>query len=185
MRFPNCWLSLKVKRPEKRVIFDGTAIVFDKVFFAYGETPVLTGLDLEIPGNSVTALVGPSGGGKSTIAKLIASLWDINGGKIMIGGQDITTIPFEQLMDTVAYVSQDNYLFDDSIRNNIRMGNPAATDKEVEDAAKASGCHDFIMALQDGYETVTGGAGSHLSGWRTSAYHNCPRHAQKRPNHHT
>jgi len=154
----------EMKRPDNRVTLNGTELRLKNVSFAYGDTPVLNGLDLEIPTNAVTALVGPSGGGKSTIAKLIASLWDVTDGEINVGGQDMRNIPFEQLMDTIAYVSQDNYLFDDTIRNNIRMGNPVATDAEVEGAAKASGCHDFILALQDGYETITGGAGGHLSG---------------------
>ena len=154
----------EMKRPGSRVMLNGTDIQFKNVSFAYGDTPVLNGLELEISANAVTALVGPSGGGKSTIAKLLASLWDVTDGEITVGGRDIRTIPFEQLMDAIAYVAQDNYLFDDTIRNNIRMGNPAATDAEVEEAAKASGCHEFIMALQDGYETVAGGAGGHLSG---------------------
>lgn len=154
----------EMERPVASVELDGTDINLRNVSFAYGDTPVLNGIDLEIPSGTVTALVGPSGGGKSTIARLIASLWDVSDGSITVGGVDIRHIPFEQLMDTVAYVSQDNYLFDDTIRNNIRMGNPAATDIEVEEAAAASGCHDFIMELQHGYETNAGGAGTHLSG---------------------
>lgn len=154
----------EMKRPETQVTLNGIDIDLQDVSFAYRDTPVLNHINLKIPSGKVTALVGPSGSGKSTIAKLIASLWDVTGGAIYIGGKDTRDIPMEQLMETVSYVSQDNYLFNDTIRNNIRMGNPESTDEEVEKAAKASGCHDFIMALQDGYDTTAGSAGSHLSG---------------------
>lgn len=102
--------------------------------------------------------------GKSTIAKLIASLWDVKSGSICIGGVDIRELSLEEYNRRVAYVSQDNYLFDDTIRENIRMGRMDATDAEVEEAAKKSGCHEFIMQLENGYDTVAGGAGGHLSG---------------------
>lgn len=139
-------------------------IALQNVTFAYGEELVLKEINLEIPAGGVTALVGPSGSGKSTIAKLIASLWDVRDGQITLGGVNIKDIPTSQLMDTIAYVPQDSYLFNDTVRNNIRMGRQGATDAEVEAAAKASGCHDFIMKLEHGYNTVTGGAGGHLSG---------------------
>ena len=113
---------------------------------------------------TVNALVGPSGSGKSTIAKLIASLWDVKGGSIKIGGVDIRELSLEEYNRKVAYVSQDNYLFDDTIRENIRMGNLSATDAQVEEVAKKSGCHEFIMGLEHGYDTVVGSAGGHLSG---------------------
>lgn len=134
------------------------------VRFAYREKPVLHGVNLSIPAGSVTALVGPSGGGKSTIAKLIASLWDAGGGQITIGKTDIRQIPLSQLNGMIAYVAQDNYLFDESVRENIRMGRPSASDAQVEQAARQSGCHDFIMQLENGYDTRAGGAGGHLSG---------------------
>ena len=132
--------------------------------FAYKDTQVLNGITLDIKQGTTTALVGPSGSGKSTIAKLIASYWDVGGGHITIGGVDAKELPPEQVMDLIGYVSQDNFLFNLSVRENIRMGRPEATDAEVEAVAKAAGCHEFIMGLDHGYETVVGGAGGHLSG---------------------
>ncbi len=151
-------------RPTEPVTLSDYDIHLEDISFAYREKPVLHDLSLHIPAGSVTALVGPSGGGKSTIAKLIASLWDVGSGRITIGGTDIQSIPLAQLNGMIAYVAQDNYLFDESIRENIRMGNPSASDDEVEKAARLSGCHDFIMQLEQGYETRAGGAGGHLSG---------------------
>lgn len=134
------------------------------VRFGYHKKEVLHGIDMKIDDGNVVALVGPSGSGKSTIAKLIAGLWDAGEGNILIGGVNTKEIPLDVQNKFIAYVSQDNYLFDLSIRENIRLGNPKASDKEVEEIAKKSGCHDFIMNLSDGYETVVGGAGGHLSG---------------------
>ena len=151
-------------RPTVLARLDGTDIALRGVTFGYGETEILHGVDLAIPAGSVTALVGPSGSGKSTIAKLIASFWDVKDGTLSIGGVDVRNIPAPQLMDKIAYVAQDNFLFDQSILENIRLGRPAASDEEVREAAKAAGCHDFIMGLADGYNTVAGGAGGHLSG---------------------
>ncbi|MGC4019305.1 MAG: ABC transporter ATP-binding protein [Muricomes sp.] len=151
-------------RPTAPAAVNNYDIRLKDVSFAYREKLVLHGINLQIPSGSVTALVGPSGGGKSTIAKLIASLWDAGGGRITIGGTDIQQIPLSQLNGIIAYVAQDNYLFDESIRENIRMGNPSASDEEVEKAARLSGCHDFIMELEQGYETCAGGGGGHLSG---------------------
>lgn len=151
-------------RPTHRADLKGTDIALDKVFFSYGETEILHGVSLNIPAGSVTALVGPSGGGKSTIAKLIASFWDVSAGSVTVGGVDVRNIPANQLMDTIAYVAQDNYLFDESVLENIRMGRPSASDDAVRAAAKAAGCHDFIMDLEHGYDTIAGGAGGHLSG---------------------
>lgn len=109
-------------------------------------------------------LVGPSGSGKSTITKLITGFWEATSGTISLGGVDLKNIPLSQLSSYVSYVSQDNYLFDESIRENIRMGRLSATDQEVEDVARKCGCHDFIMDLEHGYDTIVGGAGGHLSG---------------------
>ena len=128
------------------------------------DTEVLHGVNMNIPDGSFVALVGPSGSGKSTIARLIAALWDVTGGSILIGGTDIRDIPQEAYADKIAYVSQDNYLFNMTVRENIRLGRPAATDAEVEEAARMSGCHDFIMSLENGYDTLVGSSGGHLSG---------------------
>lgn len=147
-----------VKRPES---FD---ITLQDVRFAYKEKEVLHGINMEIPEAKVTAFVGPSGSGKSTVAKLIASLWDIAEGQIKIGGVDIKNIATEDYNRMIAYVSQDNYLFNETVMDNIRMGNLNATDEQVIEVAKASGCHEFIEGLENGYHTIVGDGGGHLSG---------------------
>ena len=152
-------------RPETSAPMAGTDISLQNVTFRYEEDKdVLKGIDLEIPAGTVTAFVGPSGSGKSTIAKLIAGFWDVNGGEIRIGGRNIKELSQSDIADTIAYVAQDNYLFDDTVRNNIRMGRYTATDAEVEAVAKAAGCDVFIRRLEHGYDTVVGSAGGHLSG---------------------
>lgn len=151
-------------RPNKKVKITNYNIHLNHVNFAYREKDVLKDITLTIESNSVTAFVGPSGSGKSTIAKLIASLWEVTKGSIRIGDIDIKEIPLEQLNNMIAYVSQDNYLFNDTVLNNIRMGRLSATDEEVKEVARKSGCHEFIMRLESGYDTVVGGAGGHLSG---------------------
>lgn len=135
------------------------------VSYSYHEgTEILHNVSLKIPEKSFTALVGPSGSGKSTIAKLIGGFWDVKKGCITMGGKDLKSIPLEQLYDQVAYVSQDIWLFDDTIMNNLRMGKMTATDEQVRAVATASGCNDFIEALPQGYETRVGAGGTHLSG---------------------
>lgn len=143
---------------------ENNTIKLQNVSFAYKEKEVLHGIDLEFKEGTVNALVGPSGSGKSTIAKLVASLWDVSAGSITLGGVDIRTIPLDNYSQRIAYVSQDNYLFDTTVMENIRMGKAGATDEEVIAVAKSSGCHEFIMQLENGYETIVGGAGGHLSG---------------------
>ena len=142
----------------------GTDIELRDVRFAYKKDEVLHGVSLAIKEGTVNALVGPSGSGKSTIAKLIASFWDVGSGRITFGGVDIRKIPLDDYQKMIAYVSQDNYLFDMSVMENIRIGNPKASDEAVMKAAKACGCHEFILGLENGYETICGGSGSHLSG---------------------
>ena len=134
------------------------------VRFGYREKEVLHGVSMSIPEGSFVAFVGPSGSGKSTIARLIASLWDVSDGSIRMGGQDIRQIPQEAYADRIAFVSQDNYLFNMTVRENLRIGRPSATDAEVEEAARQSGCHEFIMGLEKGYDTMVGSSGGHLSG---------------------
>ena len=134
------------------------------VHFGYNDTEVLHGIDLTFREGTVNALVGPSGSGKSTIAKLIASFWDVDSGSITVGGADIRNVSTEHYHKLVAYVSQDNFLFDNTVRENIRMGKPDATDAEVEQAARDCGCYDFIMGLENGFDTVVGSGGGHLSG---------------------
>lgn len=151
-------------RPSAPVSLGERTYQFEDVHFGYKETEVLHGISFQTRPGTMTAIVGPSGSGKSTIAKLMAGFWDVTSGSVRFGGQDIRQIPFEQLMGEISYVAQDNFLFDKSIRENIRMGNPAATDEEVEAAAKAANCHDFIMQLEQGYDTLAGDAGDRLSG---------------------
>lgn len=139
-------------------------IVLKDVTFGYHEKEVLHGVSLEIKEGTVNAFVGPSGSGKSTIAKLIAGLWDVKAGSITLGDADVRSMTQADYNRYIAYVSQDNYLFDTTVMENIRMGNQSATDEEVVEAAKNSGYHDFIMSLENGYQTVVGGAGGHLSG---------------------
>ena len=140
------------------------SVTLENVRFGYHEKEVLHGIDMQIPSGTLNALVGPSGSGKSTIAKLIASMWDVQSGSIKIGGVDVRDLSLEAYNRNIAYVSQDNYLFNESVRENIRMGRPGATDEEVEEVARKSGCHAFIMQLENGYDTVAGGSGGHLSG---------------------
>ena len=151
-------------RPSEPVSLGERTYQFEDVHFGYKETEILHGISFQTKPGTMTAIVGPSGSGKSTIAKLMAGFWDVTSGSVRFGGQDIRQIPFEQLMGEISYVAQDNFLFDKSIRENIRMGNPAATDEEVEDAAKAANCHDFIMQLEQGYDALAGDAGDRLSG---------------------
>ena len=119
---------------------------------------------MTLPQGSYSAFVGPSGSGKSTIARLIASLWDVDSGSIEIGGVNIKDLSLEDYNRRIAYVSQDNFLFDMSVRDNIRLGKEGASDAEVEEVARKSGCYDFIMSLENGFDTVVGGSGTHLSG---------------------
>lgn len=149
-------------------------IELKNVFFSYdtdksdnlnsGENDVLNNINLKLPQGNFAALVGPSGGGKSTVARLIARFWDVSSGEVKIGGINIKKLPLSQLADTVSFVTQDNFLFNCSIMENIRLGNPKASDKEVINAAKAACCDEFIQNLDKGYDTNAGEAGGKLSG---------------------
>ena len=142
----------------------GADIELRDVRFTYKDQEVLHGINMRIRQGEVAAIVGPSGSGKSTIARLIDSLWDVDSGSITYGGVDIRKLPLDYYMGNIAYVAQDNYLFDLTIKENIRLGRVGASDEDVYNAAKATGCHEFILGLENGYDTVVGGAGGHLSG---------------------
>ena len=139
-------------------------ISYENVSFAYDSTPVLKGISFNVPEKTTTALVGLSGSGKTTIINLLGRFWDAQQGKIKIGGKEIQDLSYEHLLRNLSFVFQDVMLFQDSILNNIRIGKPSACLDEVIEAAKKAGCHDFIMALPDGYDTVPGEGGSTLSG---------------------
>lgn len=140
------------------------SVSLENVRFAYHEKEILHGVNMEMESGSVNAIVGPSGSGKSTIAKLIASFWDVSSGSVKIGGVDVKKLSFEDFNGKIAYVSQDNYLFNETVMENIRHGKPSATDEDVIEVTKKSGCYDFIMQLENGFDTLVGGAGGHLSG---------------------
>ena len=153
--------------PQKRAEIKHTDVRLENVRFSYtgdDKNEVLHGVNLNLPQGSFTALVGPSGGGKSTVAKLIARFWDVTSGQISIGGVNIKDMPLEQLSEYVSFVTQDNFLFRCSLLENIRLGNPNATDEEVKAAAKAAQCEEFIEKLPQGYDTPAGEAGKRLSG---------------------
>ena len=158
-----CWV-LRYVLHSVSTSLSNNAIELKNVRFAYHDKEVLHGVSLCIAPGTVNALVGPSGSGKSTIARLIASLWDVKDGSIELGGVDIRTLPLTECTRRIAYVSQDNYLFDLTVMDNIRMGKKGASDEEVIAAAKKCGCHEFIMGLENGYQTVCGASGGHLSG---------------------
>ncbi|MDY2959763.1 MAG: ABC transporter ATP-binding protein [Hornefia sp.] len=171
----NNWVPIKElldmpvqKRPDaqNRAALDkNKGIKFENVSFSYHEdNEILHNISFETKPGEVTALVGPSGGGKSTIAKLLAGFWDQSSGMISIGGADTKNISFKQLAEEISFVSQDNFLFDVSIKDNIRLGKPNAAEEEIIEAAKAAHCHEFIMALPEGYNTKAGDAGGLMSG---------------------
>ena len=139
-------------------------IEFKNVWFKYEDTYVLKDASFGVPQNTITALVGPSGAGKTTIAHLIARFWDIDSGEILVGGRNIKDMKTDRLLSYIAMVFQDVYLFNDSIINNIKFGNRDASEGEVIAAAKAAHCHEFIEKLPDGYNTVIGEGGATLSG---------------------
>ena len=155
----------ELKRPAKSTaVPKDNSVTLNDVKFGYHDKEILHGVTMELKAGTVNAIVGPSGSGKSTIAKLIASLWDVNSGSIKIGGVDIKQLSLTDFNQKIAYVAQDNYLFNESVRENIRQGNPDATDEQVVEVTKKSGCYEFIMQLENGFDTIVGGAGGHLSG---------------------
>ena len=154
----------EMKRPLEPAPLENGNISFREVSFGYGDTEVLHRISFDAAPCGMTAIVGPSGSGKSTVARLIASFWEADSGEVQIGGVDVRRLPLKQVMDIVSYVSQDNFLFHLSVKENIRMGRPGASDEEVTAAAKQASCHDFISALPQGYDTLAGEGGSNLSG---------------------
>lgn len=157
----------ELPQPQERADVKHTDVALRNVRFSYtGEEKdeVLHGIDMTLPEGSFTALVGPSGGGKTTVAKLIARFWDVTSGAITIGGVNVKDMPLSQLSEYVSFVTQDNFLFRCSLLENIRLGNPNATDEEVKAAAWAAQCEEFISKLPQGYDTPAGEAGKRLSG---------------------
>ena len=157
----------QLSQAEQDVPMDGRAIQLRDVSFSYGGQDgreVLHHLDLTIPQGKFTALVGPSGGGKSTIARLAARFWDVTSGSITLGGHDIRELPLKQLSREISFVTQDNFLFDCSLKENIRLGRPGASDEEVFAAARAARCEEFVSRLEHGWDTAAGDAGKQLSG---------------------
>ncbi len=150
------------------IIPEDSSICFRDVSFSYQsedkDRKILDHVSMTVPSGSTTAIVGPSGGGKTTMCSLIARFWDIQGGKILVGGHDVREYKLDSLMKNISMVFQNVYLFQDTIENNIKFGKPDATRAQVIQAAKAACCHDFIMALPDGYDTVLGEGGGTLSG---------------------
>ena len=157
----------QLSQSEQDAPLEGCSIQLKDVSFSYGGSDgkdVLHHLDLTIPQGKFTALVGPSGGGKSTIARLVARFWDVTGGSITLGGRDIRALPLKQLSREISFVTQDNFLFDCSLKENIRLGRPGASDEEVFAAARAAQCEEFIGRLEHGWDTAAGDAGKQLSG---------------------
>ncbi|MDO4338461.1 MAG: ABC transporter ATP-binding protein [Eubacteriales bacterium] len=156
--------SIPIMEGKADVPIENYEISFEDVSFAYNKEPVLENVTVKIPEGKITALVGPSGSGKSTMSRLIARFWDVNSGKITVGGVDVKTLDPEYLMGYMSFVFQDVILFNDTILNNIRIGNMDATDEQVIAAAKAACCDEFVQKLPDGYNTMLGENGSTLSG---------------------
>ena len=143
---------------------DSLDIRAENIHFSYGEKPVIRGITLDIPEKTTTAIVGPSGGGKTTLCHLLPRFWDVDGGQVTLGGHDVREYDMDSLMRNFSFVFQNVCLFHDTIANNIRFGNPDAPMEQVIEAAKKARCHNFIQKLPQGYETVIGEAGGSLSG---------------------
>ena len=154
--------QIEIVNPEQHIISD--EVIFEDVSFSYGENEVLSHIDTVIKAGSVTAIIGPSGSGKTTMCQLIPRFFEVDRGRILVGGADIRHVPTEELMNKISMVFQKVYLFEDTILNNIRFGKPTATFEEIRAAAKAARCDDFIMALPNGYDTLVQEGGDNLSG---------------------
>ena len=154
----------ELKRPVEYQKLREYKIKFKDVTFGYDDTEVLHGISFETIPHGMTAIVGPSGSGKSTVAKLLANFWDVKSGSITIGSVNVKNIPLKEISDIISYVSQENFLFNMSIKENIRIGKKDATDEEVIEAAERASCHDLIMSMEHGYDTIAGEGGNHFSG---------------------
>ncbi|WP_347488106.1 ABC transporter ATP-binding protein [Desulfoscipio sp. XC116] len=154
----------ELNRPSDYKELKSYKIKFEDVSFGYNDTEILHSISFETVPKGITAIVGPSGSGKSTIAKLIASFWEAKSGQITLGNIDVKKLPLDHISNIISYVSQDCFLFNMSVRENIRVGKKDATDEEIIEAAKKASCHDFIMSLEHGYDTLAGEAGNHFSG---------------------
>ena len=153
-----------IDKDGKAISLQNADIAFRDVTFSYDTVPVLRNISFSIPQGSTTAIVGPSGSGKTTICNLIARFYDVDSGEVTVGGEDVRNMTCDSLLRNISMVFQKVYLFHDTVENNIRFGNPNATQEEIIEAAKKAQCHDFITALPDGYETVIGEGGSTMSG---------------------
>ena len=139
-------------------------ISLEHISFGYGGRQVIHDISLEIPEHTTCAIVGPSGSGKTTLCNLIARFWDVQEGTVRIGGKNVRDYTADSVLEYISMVFQNVYLFHDSVENNIRFGRPEATREQVIAAAKRACCHDFILSLPDGYDTIIGEGGSTLSG---------------------
>lgn len=137
----------KIDTSEKELVLSNFDIELQNVSFAYDSRQIIKNISLKVPQGSTCAIVGPSGSGKTTLCNLIARFWDVQDGKVLIGGQDIKEYTADSLMQYISMVFQNVYLFNDTIENNIRFGNPDATHEQIVEAAKRAQCHDFISAL--------------------------------------
>lgn len=154
-----------LKRGERTKNIYSYDVEFRNVTFAYDESKnVLNGISFKANENELTAIVGGSGGGKSTIAKLLAGFWNVNSGEILIGKNDLNDMPLKQNMEIVTYVSQENFLFNKTILENLKIAKEDASMSEIQKACEKASCHDFIMSLPNGYETIVGESGANLSG---------------------
>ena len=157
---------MSIRYSEGDTSSEGNGLGMEQAAFAYqpGQTPVVNGMTAAFRPGTLTAVVGHSGSGKTTLLMLLARFWDVQGGKVSLGGIDIRDIPQRELMSVFSIVFQDVYLFTGTIEDNIRMGRPETSPKEIVAAAKAAGCHDFITALPEGYKILVGEGGCTLSG---------------------
>ena len=148
----------------KEIMPENQNIELSHISFSYDRRKIIDDVSLSVPQKTTTAIVGPSGGGKSTLCNLIARFWDVDSGEITLGGVNVKDYSMNSLMENFAFVFQTVYLFADTIENNIKFGRQNASHEEVVEAAKKACCHDFIMKLPDGYDTVIGEGGASLSG---------------------